>query len=168
MRKSILNILIVFTIAIMVFATAILGYFFVTRNDFSNKITINANGTAEEVLEVTDLSLIPTESKDYEIVLVSVLDGNFFVTLDYSLIEDGGLGEFVDVTILVADEVCYEGKLNNLFETDSVITLRMFFESNVSQTIVITYMMDASVGNEAKGTFSDFKIKLTVKRNVGE
>jgi hypothetical protein len=166
-RKTLINLLIILSVLFAVTLTGILLYIADANNDFSDKMVIRSNGITEKVFEVTDLSLIPTESKDYEIELVSVLECEFIITLDYIQTTDGGLGEFVDVIIKVSDEVYYEGKLDDLFNTDSVL-LKLYFESSETKTILITYKMDESVGNEAKGTFSDFEIKLIAKRNVGE
>ena len=167
MRKGILTVLIVFTLSLIAFAGYLLYYIIDTSDDFSKKVVIRNEGEIVKTIEVSNLSLVPSESKEYEIELVSIHDGKFFVTLDYEELENGGLSEFVFVSIKLDDGIeYYNGCLKDLFGDD--ILLNMCFESNVSQKIIITYSMPVEVGNEAKHTYSDFNINIIIKRNAGE
>ena len=168
MRKLLLGLLIFASIAMIGFAGYFLYVIIDTRDDFSEKVVIRNEGMVEEVLEVSNLSLIPGESKDYEIELVSIHDGNFILTLDYNQTENGGLGDHVDVVIMLDGGVLFKGKLSELFNDDFVIECKTIFVSDQSQLLTITYTMDLGVGNEAKNTFSTFEIALKIKRNVGE
>ena len=168
MRKFLIGLLIFASIAMIGFAGYFLYVIIDTKDDFSEKVVIRNEGMVEEVIEVSNLSLIPSESKEYEIELVSTLDGDFFVILDYNQTEDGGLGDHVDVVIMLDGGVLFKGKLSELFEDDFVTEIKTIFVANQSQLITITYSMDTAVGNEAKNTFSTFEITLTIKRNVGE
>ena len=167
MRKGLLTVLIVFTISFIAFAAYLLYYIIDTSDDFSKKVVIRNEGEIVKTFEVSDLSLLPSESKEYEIELVSIHEGKFFVTIDYEELEDGGLSEFVSVIIKLDDgNEYYRGYLKDLF--DEELLLDMCFEANVSQKFTITYSMPIEVGNEAKYTYSDFNINITIKRNAGE
>jgi hypothetical protein len=167
MRKGILTVLIVFTVSFIAFAGYLLYYIIDTSDDFSEKVVIRNEGEIIKTIEVSNLSLVPSESKVYEIELVSIHEGKFFVTLDYEELENGGLSEFVSVIIKLDDgNEYYRGYLKDLF--DDEILLNMCFEANVSQKITITYLMPIEVGNEAMHTYSDFNINITIKRNAGE
>lgn len=168
MRKFLIGLLIFASIVMIGFAGYFLYVIIDTSDDFSEKVVIRNEGIVEEVLEVSNLSLIPGESKEYEVELVSIHEGNFFVVLDYNQTENGGLGDHVDVLIKLEGKVLYEGKLSDLFNDDFVTEYKTTFVANQSQLISITYTMDVLVGNEAKNTFSTFEIALTIKRNVGE
>ena len=155
------------SISFIAFAAYLLYYIIDTSDDFSKKVVIRNEGEIVKTFEVSDLSLLPSESKEYEIELVSIHEGKFFVTLDYEELEDGGLSEFVYVIIKLDDgNEYYRGYLKDLF--DEELLLNMCFEANVSQKFTITYSMPIEVGNEAKYTYSDFNINITIKRNAGE
>lgn len=168
MKKGKINILIFCTIALVIIAMVFIMYILDANKSFNNRIVIRNNGKAHEILEVSDLSLLPSQSKDYEIELVSMLEGNFDLAFDFKQSNDGNLSEFVDVSIKVGEEVYFEGKLSELFAVDNVVTMTLYLDKTDPQIIVITYSMDSEVGNEAKNTYSTFVIDLTIERNVGE
>lgn len=168
MRKFFIGLLIFASIVMIGFAGYFLYFIIDTSDDFSEKVVIRNEGIVEEVLEVSNLSLIPGESKEYEVELVSIHEGKFFVILDYNQTENGGLEDYVDVVIMLDGGVLFKGKLSELFNDDFVVECKTIFVANQPQVLTITYTMDLSVGNEAKNTSSTFEIALRIKRNVGE
>lgn len=168
MKKSKINILIFCTIALVVIAMIFIMYILEANRTFNDRIVIRNDGKVHEILEVSDLSLLPSQSKDYEVELVSKLEGNFDIMLDYNERENGNLSSFVDVTIKVGDEVYYEGKLSDLFNDDNIVKFTIYLDKTEPQVILITYSMDIEVGNEAKNTYSTFVIDLKIDRNVGD
>ena len=168
MKKSKINILIFCTIALVLIAIVLTMYILDVNKSFNGRIVVRSDGKAHEILEVSDLSLLPTQSKDYEVELISLIEGDFDIMLDYKESDDGNLSTFVDVTIKVGDEVYYEGKLSDLFDSDNVVKFTIFLDKTEPQVIVFTYSMDSEVGNEAKNTYSTFVVDLTIDRNVGE
>ena len=167
MRKTIRNILIILSSLVLVFAISLLVYLTSSQNDITDKIVIKSNDEIHEVLEVSDLNLIPSEMKEYDVSFESKIGGKFFIYLDYQETFDGGMKDYVDVIVKVGDEVIYEGKLSDLFKDDFVVEVSLDFNEDSTREIRLIYSMDVTVGNEAKNTSSDFNIELTIKRNTG-
>ena len=144
-------------------------YFAFNLKNFKNlsvrEVVVNGDET-HEVLEVADLKLIPSESKEYRIEITSHSTNEYSVTLDFVETNDGGMKEFVDVRLELDGQVLYEGKLMDLFG-DFTIDFNVFLKAKEASTVSIVYSMDSTVGNEAKKTFSDFNIDLKINKVTG-
>ena len=159
------NLLIACSCMLIAIAFSVLVFVMVVQSNFSDKIVVRRNKEVHEILEVSDLRLIPGESKDYEVDLTSRISSNFTVTLDYNEIEDGGMKNYTDVKIVIEGNTLYEGKLSDLFEDGVELTYDLRLTRGQDTTILITYSMDESIGNEAEKTYTDFYIDLLIKRN---
>ena len=159
------NLLIACACMLITVVFSMLIFVMVVQSNFSDKIVIRRNKKVHEILEVSDLCLIPGKSKDYEVDLTSRISGNFTVTLDYNELEDDGLKNYVDVKNIIEGNPLYEGKLNYLFEEGVELCYDLSLTRDYDTTILITYSMDEGISNEAGKTFSDFYIDLLIKRN---
>lgn len=166
MRNISRNLLIICSCLLTLVAIAVLVFIVVIQSTFTDKIVIRSNKEIHKIVEVADLKLIPTESKEYEIELNSYTSGDFKITLDYNELKDGGMKDFVDVKIIIEEKTIYEGKLTELFENNVSYNLRV--ESGYSSKILIIYSMAESVGSEAENTYADFEIDFGIKRANGE
>jgi hypothetical protein len=161
------NMLIACTFILLLLVTVVLGYFIVVRRNFTNTIVIKNNKEIHNIMEVSNLRLLPSESKEYEISLSSRISGDFIITMNYNENKDGGMKEFVDVKIMIKDDVIYDGKLSELFNEEAILTYKFTVTDGYESKILILYSMDESVGNEAERTYADFEIDFTVKNNIG-
>ena len=165
MSKVRKNILIICSCLLMVVGIFIALYIIDTQNNFGNEIYIKSDGKVKRTIEVSDLVLLPSESKEYEIIFNTALSGNFIVDLYYVETSDGGMSQFVDVVISCGDQQLYSGKLYSLFDEEVRFSLNI--EKYKETKILITYSMDSEVGNEALNKYTDFKIELSVERDKG-
>ncbi len=165
MKKSSINILIVALILSGLMAIALFFFLENTKEDFPEKITVSENGVTESLLPITDLRLKPTDTKEYSVNLVCDASGDYLVSLDYVEKLDRGMKSFVVVTVSCDGEIIYYGSLTALLDTDLVLEFERTLSADDPTVINFKYHMPREIGNEAQGTYSDFNIKLTIKKS---
>lgn len=136
-------------------------YLISSDDSLDDEIEIKSDGVTQETLSITNLTLIPSESKKYEIGLSCKMAGNYIIRLKYDEKEDGGLKEFVDVAISINDSILYEGGLSNLLAGE-LLEFETYLSNDEKALMVISYQMPIGIGNEAKNTYSSFIIDLTI------
>ena len=165
MKNRSVNILIVSFILIGLFAVALIVFLEHTKDTFAENITVSSEGVTESLLPVRDLRLHPTESKEYSVNLVCAASGGFHVTLDFEEKADGGMKEFVTVTVRCDGELLYEGPLTELLDGDVAVQFEVELYEKDPRVISFTYTMPRDVGNEAQGTYSDFDMHLMIEKS---
>ena len=135
------------------------------HDDFKEDIRINADGVTEKTLTVKNLKLTPTQKAEYEIHLTCAASGGYDFFLDYEETQDGGMKNFVSVTVLCNDDNVYQGSLSELLDKDAIVEFDGTLEAEEPLIVTIRYEMPETVGNDAQGTSADFKIHLKVKKN---
>lgn len=163
MKRRKVNLLIICTCAFIAIGILIFLLLNSYRKDLTNKIVVKADGRVHEIVEVANMTLVPAETKLYEVDLYAKMADNYTITMDFIELEDGGLGKFVDVVIKNDQLLIYEGKLDALFDTELLV-----FQTHLSdspQNISITYTMDGSTGNDAKKAFSTFNIDILIEKD---
>ena len=145
-------------------AVSLLLYANHTQNDLEEKIEIESEGVTKNTLSVKELTLHPSESKVYTVVLKSELEGDFDVKMDYRETKDGGMKPYVNVLIRAGAQVLYEGTLTDLLDKDHLITFDVSIHADDPLTLTICYSMPESIGNEAQDTFAEFDIQTTIAR----
>ena len=165
MKNRSINILITAFVLLGILAFSLAIFIQWAHEVFRDGITVSENGVTESVIKVRDLKLNPTESKEYSVNLVCEATGSYFITIDYTETEDGGMKDFVNVKVRCNDEVVYEGSLAALINTDEVIEFEGELDAEDPLPVYITYEMPKDVGNEAQGTFSDFDITFKIKKS---
>ena len=164
MKNKSINILIVSLLLLAVMAVVLITFLTKAKEDFPKNITVDGDGVTESILPVRDLQLNPTESKEYSVNLVCDASGSYLITLDYVEKVDGGMKQFVDVTVTCGDIVLYNGSLSTLLDTDTVLEMEGVLEAEDPLTLTFRYEMPESVGNEAQATHSDFDINLKIAK----
>ena len=167
MKSRNANIIIVALLMIAMMAVMLIVLIEKAHEDFPKDITVDSDGETESILPVRDLTLHPTESREYNVNLFCLASGSYYIYLDYGETVDGGLKEFVDVTVSCGDDIIYEGGLAELLDTDIVLDFEGELRSKDEPPLVLSfkYEMPAAVGNEAQGTYSDFDINLKIKKS---
>ena len=159
-------------IAIMIVAFALIAMMSVmlivflikAHEEFEENIKVEEDGVTEAVVAVRDLALVPTESKEYHINLVCAASGAYHITLDYTEQDDGGMKEFVEVTVKAAGQTVYVGRLSELIDGGVIVGFDGRLYADEPLVITINYRMPDDVGNEAQGTYSHFDICLKIKK----
>ena len=136
-----------------------------THDNFEENVTVKSEGITNTVITVNDLKLNPSGQCEYTINLVCAASGDFDVTLDYMETENGGMKSFVYVNVSADGETVYNGTLSELLDTETKINFKAYLTAKQPVLIKIIYEMPENVGNEAQGTYSDFKINLSIVKN---
>lgn len=134
-------------------------------SDFPDRITVEADGVTEKIVNIRDLKLTPTEKKEYSVNFYCAASGLYSFTVDYMEKKDGGMKNYVNVDIIFGDEVIYEGSLSELLDGDVSVEFEGQLCDSEPLTVSFAYEMPKDVGNEAQGTWSDFDIKFTVDKS---
>ena len=129
---------------------------------FKNTVTVKADGVTQATVSVSDLSLTPSQSKEYEINFVCDVAGTFSVELDYQEKDDGGMKDFVDVSVYAEGACVYEGGLAYLLQPDSLVTFNSTLHAKTPNAVKIVYAMPSETGNDAKNTSATFDILVRI------
>lgn len=129
------------------------------REDFTNSVKIDGDGYAETTCEIRSLQLHPSESKDYSIEVAPEFGGEYEITINFNEITNGGLKEFVNVSVSIGDKI-YTYLLKNLLDEKNTIKILQNFSKEKPLELIISYAMPYEVGNEAQGVFADFDVKI--------
>lgn len=130
---------------------------------FPKTVKVSADGVTEETFTVTGLTLYPSQSKEYSIDLICDVTGDFQVDLFYSETADGGLKDYVNVTVS-SGEYLFEGGLADLYASDSGVSSQSTIWASNPTTVSIVYAMPSGVGNEAQNTYSTFDVLLRIRK----
>ena len=164
MKSKSLNILLVSLLLLGLMSVMLIVFLIKAHEDFPHNITVSADGKTETVLEVRQLRLSPTEKKEYSVNLVCDASGSYHIYLDFLEIADGGMKDFVNVTVKCAGFTVYEGDLKSLLDGE-VVTFDGVLESDDPLAVTICYEMPYEIGNEAQGTSADFDVRVRIKKS---
>ena len=164
MKNRSVNILIVALCLLIVLSVTLAIFIEKARQDFEGDLRVSANGVTEKIFVVRELSLNPTESRDYTVNLLCAASGVYNLTLDYNETRDGGMKDHVVVTMTLGDELIYAGTLANLLQDGVSVQTVCTLEEKDSIPLKVHYEMPHHIGNEAQGTSADFKISLAIKK----
>ena len=164
MKNRSVNILIVALLLLAALSVTIIVFLTDAHEEFPESITVSEDGVTEKIGKVRDLKLIPTASKEYSVDFFCAASGVYEFDVEYREIEDGGMKDFVLVTISFDDEVIYEGTLAALLDTDTVVEFDGDLHETEPTTVNFSYEMPYETGNEAQGTWSDFNIAFNVQK----
>ena len=148
-------------------AMAIMLILFVDKahDDLKESIKVNSDGVTYETLTVKDLKLTPDESREYTVSLTCAASGSYYISLDYEEMKDGGMKSFVDVTVKCGEAEVYNGSLTKLLDEDHIIKFEGELHATEPLVVSICYKMPYSIGNEAQGTYADFKIDMKIEKS---
>ena len=164
MKNRSINMLIVALLLLGAFAVAINVFLGIAKRDFPKYITVSANGVTESILPIRDLQLNPAESKEYTVNLVCAASGSYYIYLAFEEEEDGGMKNFVDVTVFAGETQVYSGALAELIE-GKLIEFEGVLQEKDPLPVTLRYEMPYETGNEAQGTYADFNVRLKIKKS---
>lgn len=132
------------------------------NNGYEKEIIIVQDGETVEDMQIKGLEVHPSESVDYKVLFKAKVTGTYNINMDFTEVEDGGLKEFIVVTIKNGDTLIYE---QSLLETLSgeAISFDCNITANEPYVIDVKYKMPIEVGNEAMNAKASFDIKFTIK-----
>lgn len=128
---------------------------------FVRNVTLSENGVTQEELTFSASGLKPGDRRDYTLNLKCNVDGTYAIDLAFSEEKDGGLRNFITVTLT------YEGSraeytLDELFN-GQIVDFNCDIASAPAE-IHLIFTMPSEVGNEAQGADTDFIVILTAER----
>ena len=167
MKKQNIYMLIVGFVLLSLMAVMLIFFLEKAKQDFPENITVKENGVTEGIMEVRDLVLSPTESREYSVNLFCDASGSYYIDLDFEETADGGLKQFIKVIISADGHPVYNGPLTDLLDGDEVISFEGELLSSDKEPFVVTvrYFMPYDVGNEAMGTYADFDVHIKIKKS---
>ncbi len=159
-RSYLLIILSIVTLVCIIFF--ILCTFYVCNRDgFRKEISIVKDETTVDNMKITALNLHPGDSVDYEVVFKSTASGDYQIVLDFSETLDGGLKDYVIVSIVDGDKKVLEKSLTEVLAGGD-ITLNCEIKAYNPYSIYIKYLMPVDTGNDAMSTNASFEIEFTI------
>lgn len=165
MKARSINILIAAVLVLTAMSIMLLFFLIDADRRFEGEITVEENGITETTIPVRDLALTPGYEKYYDVNLFCRATGSYHVTIEYLEEVDGGMKHFVDTTVEFDGEVIYKGPLTELIDDGLTLNFDTVLDDAVPATLVFRYVMPLETGNEAQGSFADFDISITVKKN---
>lgn len=164
MKNKNINMLIISFLVISAFAVMLIIFVGTAKRDFAENIKVSQNGLTEDVFTVRDLRLNPSESKEYSANLVCAASGTFAFELSYEEKTDGGLKQFINVTITADGAVVYQGSLQDLINNGLKVNFKGELQAKEPLVLTFHYEMPREIGNEAQGTYSDFDVHIKVEK----
>ena len=164
MKNKNINMLIISFLVISAFAVMLIIFVGTAKRDFSENIKVRQDGLTEGVIPVRDLRLNPSESKEYSVDMVCAASGTFAFELSYEEKTDGGLKQFINVTITADGAVVYQGSLQDLINNGLKVNFKGELQAKEPLVLTFHYEMPREIGNEAQGTYSDFDVHIKVEK----
>ena len=164
MKNKSINMFIAAMVLLCLIAIMLIVFLHRAHENFDDAVTVKANGVTESVFKVRDLTLTPTDVKEYDVNLYCEATGDYKISLDYREIHDGGMKDYVRVQIIFGEEVIYDGWLSDIIDKDIIVDFVGELHETDPLTLTFRYEMPRNIGNEAQGTSADFDIVLTAKK----
>ena len=131
-------------------------------DEFTKNVKLEESGIVRENLHFSATGLRPGDTRDYTIIVTPEADAVYVLALDFEEENDGGLRDFIDVTLSYGDTVV-ETTLTELF-AGKTVSFECDISKKVPARIHVVFSMSLDVGNEAQGATSDFGTYLTATR----
>ena len=164
MKSKSLNILLVSFFLIGIMSVMLITFLGQAHEDFPKNITINADETTESVYAIRNLRLTPAQQEKYVVNLVCAASGRYHIYLEYDETDDGGMKEYVIVTVQSGEQTVYQGPLTTLLDGYEV-AFDGELKSDDPLPVTICYEMPYTVGNEAMGTYVDFDVCIQIEKS---
>ena len=91
MKNKSINMFIAAMVLLCLIAIMLIVFLHRAHENFDDAVTVKANGVTESVFKVRDLTLTPTDVKEYDVNLYCEATGDYKISLDYREIHDGGI-----------------------------------------------------------------------------
>lgn len=131
-------------------------------DEFVKNVKLEENGIVREELNFSASGLKPGDTRDYTIIVSPSADGTYVLEFDFEEENNGGLRDYVDVTLSYGETVI-NTTLSELFDGKDVNFECKIGKKTPAEFHVI-FSMSLEVGNEAQGVTSDFGAYLTATR----
>lgn len=161
MKKSTITSIALIGVCVLILAGTGLMTYFVANPDRGDVISVDVGKPSGDTVAFDDLTLLPGESKEYEISLGGDIKSDCDITLKFE--EKGGK----DLKKFVYAKVEYNGK--NIYGKDMLLSELFLadekkFPCELSDgeehVLKITYYMPVSVSNEAENADADFVLHI--------
>ena len=165
MKKRTFQIMIVAMLVVSILAVMFIFFLDRAHGEFRDNVRVRSVGRTEKVMAIQNLQLNPTEKEEYTVDFTCDASGGYDFSIEYIETEDGGMKHFVNVTMYFSDEAIYTGSLAELIDSDVTVSFVGELHETKPTTVKFVYEMPYETGNEAQGTWADFKIRFSVEKN---
>lgn len=153
------------TLTLVLCLLFVVGFLLYTRieiahENFPNEIKLSKNGKVQETLTIDNLDLCPGAVDERVLTMTCDADGDYGVSLDFNLKENGELARFI-VVDLQCNGQNFQFKLDELFAENKTVEFDCTLYSEKKTEIIIRYTLPLEVGDEAQGADVIFDIDLT-------
>lgn len=168
-----------FILIVLMFALIVFGFVFTLVNDgrddkILSEITIDGKAKQEHQFTIENLNLAPGKKVKNEIKLNFVSASNYKLIFEFIETEDGGLKNYVDVTMNYGKTNLCDGILLDKVFKDGEMEMTYTHESENATVVplIIVYSMPELVGDGLEnqeqqiimGSSAKFDLKITVER----
>ncbi len=160
-RRFTITLMIVTVVCVIFFITSMIIH--CTTDCFKKQIVIESEGVTVDNMQIERLCLHPGDSVDYKVILKSKVSGGYSVTIDFDEIEDGGLKNFIIISIKDGETLVYNKGLDEALSGDDVV-FECDIKANEDYVLDIKYLMPIESGNDAMNTRTSFNIEFTIQR----
>lgn len=159
MTKSKLIRIMMIVLSATILLGSLLALYLVKRVENGNVINVDLKDGVE-VLEFSDLGLIPGESAEFKLSIKVEKKQRYDIKFDFSEKEDiQTLKKYARAKIEADGEVLIDCLLEELFMEDHVLSID--FGESKTQEITITYYMPKETGNEAQAAEAKFELIIS-------
>lgn len=164
MKKHTYYIIIVAMLLLIAFSIMLIIFLHNADEIYEGNIRVRENDVTETTIPVRDLVMNPGVEKEYHVDLICDATGSYFIHIDFEEKKDGGMKDFVEVTILSNDKRVYQGPLTALLDDKLIFEFIGELDESEPHVLTFKYMMPLETGNEAQGTSSNFDIHIVIKK----
>ena len=144
-----------------------LGYNWLSNPEDTFEIKLSKGYT--QSLDLSDLNLVPGESKKYDIDLTTIISGESELEFTFEEMDASPLAEFLYVEIKIGDEVLCDTRLDNLLD-GHVVRYTADMQIGEPLNVDVRCYMPANVTNEAQNKTANIRLNITAsnEKPIGE
>ena len=129
--------------------------------DGSVDVVIKDNASVEKEFDLAGIN--PGEQQEFLLRLSPKRRGAYEVELGFREIENNGLKELLSVRIFMNEETVFDGTMAELLESEQTVRFECSPADGAPTNVKVVYSMSEEIGNEAMGTWLDFRMLLTAR-----
>lgn len=153
---SIVYIAVVILITVIICGLLIARFLYYGYYNKNKIMIVNDNGSSEFIMDFDDFK--PGMKKESKLKIKTKEKGIYSVTLEFIEVEEGDLKKYLDVFIIVDDEVIINSSLEEILNSNNLISFKKEIDSSIDLKVV--YEMPKDIGNEAQNTNNRINIKV--------
>ena len=160
MRAQIMSGALIGLSLLILVGVVLTAWFLFRSEEQENFLNFNLENGVSQTVEFKDLNMYPGKTVTYTMFLFSQIEDDYALSFDFRELEGEILKDYIDVTLIINDELFLTEKLSALLSGDAKLT-DAHLEDGIPYTVRIDFTMPDDVGNEPMGTKTLFELVLT-------